>query len=212
MPPNNAATVISVFKGMYYADPSGNYVNPYTLGMSCGSPFDPVNWFRWNFKYAYICLYKTYKINSLYYDPMDYFGGVYTEECGDSSNPCTAYKACKLTSDSTTDDGVNPFTGKCSCPAGFSAARFKQSRASSKGANYYPSYWCYKKHSGYDYGVIAGFYATGNWQINNQFTKALSCPKKEYERHIMNWKCNNVKDKKCEFVYLFNQCMALIFI
>eukprot|EP01083_Nonionella_stella_P302708 1044854_1 len=195
LPSNNAAPVRSVFKGMYYA--VTGYVNPYTLAMNCDPNYTPVNWLRWNYDYAYMCLETSARVNnSLYYDPMGYFGGIYTMACRDTSNPCTAYIACKLTSDSKTEDGVNPFTQRCSCPNGYFSNRFKQSRASKNGL-YYPSYWCFKSTKEHAFGVLAGFFQTGRWEINNQFTKALECPVGSQEYHVMQWKCDNVKDKQC---------------
>eukprot|EP01084_Bolivina_argentea_P050622 93108_1 len=190
LPPDNGLPGKSVFGGLYCSvesDYDGHYCNdPYTTpagnspgAFNCKQGYDPHPYFGWNADRWYYCLDSKCIKNGVYYDPMEFFGGIYTLR--------------------TNGDGIvigcqynNSFSlNGCSCPDGFTGYEFGRQIAGDH--TDYDNFWCYNQTSwkeNNNMGIIGGFIQTGHHVVINQFTLTTSCPNGFTAYFIAYWNCD----------------------
>lgn len=120
-----------------------------------------------------ICLNISYinKTNNLLYDPMKYFGGIYTTSCYDWPQY------------------TNIFTKNVSCPKGYKSQKIGQfvSVKNDYSCNDNQMYYCYNPQTNVANSIIGGFFQSTpspTYNVNNQYTKIPQCPDGFYQYEI----------------------------
>eukprot|EP01084_Bolivina_argentea_P033272 61563_1 len=191
--PHDPKTPPSSIYGGMYADPKYEPSEPYNPfaddKYTCSGDFIPMEsgWLQGyyegaqTFVHQYVCMKKDLKE-----DPMHYFGGIYQ-----ISEYIQKFLPAK------TSCVANAYmTHNCTCTKGFKSVLI----GTQKITHYPPinQYFCYNEsYTTASKTVIGGFYQTGQYVVNNEYSKIAKCPG-GFEPHKVGYYC-------CDFVIDFPQ-------